>query len=325
MLSVDQCLQFIKENIVVYVDIDYSLWLTWCLTPLLVTFLLPAVIAILLYISAFTLYIYKLHWSHLRTALITGDKWEAARKCVSVMWDAHGWIWHGYEIHGIENLPINGPALLIYYHGAMPIDIYYFLAKVCLSRNRVVHTVADYFLFKIPGFSILADCMKVIPGTIQSCSKILKEGNYLAIAPGGVYEAQFSINYSLMWKKRLGFAKVAIESKVPVIPVFSENLKEAFRTVSIGRRLFLKLYAWTKFPFAPLYGGFPVKMITHIGKPIYYDPNLTPEELQKKVATAIEELIQRHQRLPGNILLSILERIPYLRTKLKRASFHRTD
>lgn len=64
------------------------------------------------------------------------------------------------------------------------------------------------------GFSILADCMKVIPGTIQTCSNILKEGNLLAISPGGVYEAQFSSHYNLMWKRRLGFAKVALEAKV---------------------------------------------------------------------------------------------------------------
>lgn len=47
------------------------------------------------------LYVYKLHWSRLRTALITGDKWETARKCVAVLWDAHGWIWHGNKIRRI--------------------------------------------------------------------------------------------------------------------------------------------------------------------------------------------------------------------------------
>ncbi|KAI4468283.1 transmembrane protein 68 [Holotrichia oblita] len=133
------------------------------------------------------------------------------------------------------------------------------------------------------GFAIIAESMKVIPGTIQSCANVLKEGNLLAIAPGGVYESQFSHNYNLMWKKRLGFAKVALEAKVPIIPMFTENVREAFRTVSIGRKFFLKLYALTKFPFTPIYGGFPVKMITHIGKPINYDPSLTPEKLQEKV------------------------------------------
>jgi len=37
----------------------------------------------------------------------------------------------------------------------------------------------------------------------------------LAISPGGVYEAQFGNNYyRLMWKGRLGFAKVAMDAKV---------------------------------------------------------------------------------------------------------------
>jgi hypothetical protein len=59
------------------------------------------------------------------------------------------------------------------------------------------------------------EAFKVIPGTVQSCSGILKEGNILAIAPGGVYEAQFGdSNYQLMWKGRVGFAKVALEAKV---------------------------------------------------------------------------------------------------------------
>jgi hypothetical protein len=57
--------------------------------------------------------------------------------------------------------------------------------------------------------------MKVVPGTVQTCSNILKENNLLAISPGGVYEAQFSNSYyKLMWKNRLGFAKVALDAKV---------------------------------------------------------------------------------------------------------------
>lgn len=64
------------------------------------------------------------------------------------------------------------------------------------------------------GFSIVLECLRSVPGTVQTCSTVLKEGNLLAIAPGGVYEAQFSSHYDLMWKKRLGFAKVALEAKV---------------------------------------------------------------------------------------------------------------
>lgn len=95
--------------------------------------------------------------------------------------------------------------------------------------------------------------------------------------------------------------------------MFTENLREAFRTLSIGRRLFLRLYAVFKFPFAPIYGGFPVKMVSHVGKPILYDPDLSPEDLQAKVAAALNDLIKKHQRIPGGILYGILDRIPYFR------------
>lgn len=65
------------------------------------------------------------------------------------------------------------------------------------------------------GFSVISEGLNVIPGTVQTCSAALKENNLLGIAPGGVYEAQFGDNnYKLLWKKRLGFAKVAIDAKV---------------------------------------------------------------------------------------------------------------
>lgn len=47
--------------------------------------------------------------------------------------------------------------------------------------------------------------------------------------------------------------------------------------------MWLRIYAATRFPFVPIYGGFPVKLTTYVGKPILYDGNLTPEELQMKV------------------------------------------
>lgn len=64
-----------------------------------------------------------------------------------------GWckiIFLGYEIRGFENIP-DGPFLLIYYHGALPIDMYYFIARMLLFKRRHIHTVADRFMFKIPG------------------------------------------------------------------------------------------------------------------------------------------------------------------------------
>lgn len=57
----------------------------------------------------------------------------------------------GYEVNGLENVPIDSPALLVYYHGAIPIDLYYLISRIYLIKAKLVHTVADHFLFKLPG------------------------------------------------------------------------------------------------------------------------------------------------------------------------------
>lgn len=65
------------------------------------------------------------------------------------------------------------------------------------------------------GFSMIAKAYKVQPGSLDSCSSDLKANNLLAISPGGVYEALLSDStYCLLWKKRVGFAKVALDAKV---------------------------------------------------------------------------------------------------------------
>lgn len=52
---------------------------------------------------------------------------------------------------GFEKIPVSGPALLIYYHGTIPIDLYYVIAKMIVHKDRQLRAVGDRFLFKIPG------------------------------------------------------------------------------------------------------------------------------------------------------------------------------
>ena len=54
----------------------------------------------------------------------------------------------------------------------------------------------------------------VIPGGQANCMAALKRGDLLAISPGGVREAFFGQGYRLVWKDRVGFAKVAVDAKV---------------------------------------------------------------------------------------------------------------
>jgi len=62
---------------------------------------------------------------------------------------------------------------------------------------------------------LLEVCGAVEGRSRKQCVDILKNGELLAISPGGVREALFSDEfYTMIWNGRRGFAKVALEAKV---------------------------------------------------------------------------------------------------------------
>ena len=73
-------------------------------------------------------------------------------KILATFWETIGNVWHGHEIIGFNNIPDKGPALLIYYHATVfPVDFFFVYSKTFLYKKRLMKTVADRFLFKIPG------------------------------------------------------------------------------------------------------------------------------------------------------------------------------
>ncbi|XP_069846848.1 DGAT1/2-independent enzyme synthesizing storage lipids isoform X4 [Dipodomys merriami] len=255
--------------------VNFANHLLWVFTPLLLL-ILPYFTIFLLYLTIIFLHIYKR--KNMLKEAYSHNLWDGARNTVATLWDGHAAVWHGYEVHGMEKIP-EGPALIIFYHGAIPIDFYYFMAKIFIHKGRTCRVVADHFVFKIP-----------------------------AISPGGVREALLSDEtYNIIWGSRKGFAQVAIDAQVPIIPMFTQNIREGFRSLG-GTRLFRWLYEKFRYPFAPMYGGFPVKLRTYLGDPIPYDPKVTAEELAEKTKNAVQALIDEHQRIPGNIMRALLER-----------------
>ncbi|KAG3274148.1 hypothetical protein H1C71_019668 [Ictidomys tridecemlineatus] len=192
--------------------LNFANHLLWVFTPLILL-ILPYFTIFLLYLTIIFLHIYKR--KNVLKEAYSHNLWDGARKTVATLWDGHAAVWHGYEVHGMEKIPKEGPALIIFYHGAIPIDFYYFMAKIFIHKGRTCRVVADHFVFKIPGFSLLLDVFCALHGPREKCVEILKSGHLLAISPGGVREALFSDEtYNIVWGNRKGFAQVAIDAKV---------------------------------------------------------------------------------------------------------------
>ncbi|VDQ02514.1 unnamed protein product, partial [Trichobilharzia regenti] len=214
----------------------------WLRHPLLLCLLLPFLLIFFIYFTVVFIHLYHLrYWlrRHLnrllsvifsettRTTSETGGHVyldsiaELLRRVVAAIWDAHGRIFHGYEVIGMEKLPVGGPAYLVYYHGTCPFDAYYFMSRHCIERDRFPVPVVDRFLFRVPGFGRLLEIVGAIEGSVDECvahlqpGHVLKSNHYLFL----IYDVAF-------------FER---DLSLPIYPMFTENIREAIRIVQSGK------------------------------------------------------------------------------------------
>ncbi|XP_048364503.1 transmembrane protein 68-like [Sphaerodactylus townsendi] len=237
---------------------------------------------------------------------VSRKEWDRPRYLLASIMTFLGKVLHGYELCGTENLP-EGPGLVIYYHGGMPIDYAFFFYKFYIIKRRFCATVIDHSLENLPCSELFQRVCGVCK-TREECVEMLKKGHIVSIAPGGLREQNYGDNtYKIIWKNRKGFARVAIDAKVPIIPMFTQNIREGY--IVYGNIWPMRwLYEKVRYIFFPTYGPIPVKLRTHIGEPIPYDPNITVEELVEKTKMAMEALRDKHQKIPGSIARALWER-----------------
>ncbi len=224
----------------------------------------------------------------------------------------------------MENIPRgNRPALIAYYHGISPLDFFFAHSLIYAHTGRYMKIVAERFLFKIPGFGTMMRVHEAWPGSVQSGIDKLNQGDILFISPGGLKEGYKSSHaYRLVWGERCGFAKIAHGARAPVIPMFTTNCQEVILRFPLFRQATMHVFDRYGFPLLPMFGLFPVRMITVVGELIEHDDSRTPEQLRDLIKLRLEELIERHQHLPGSIRRGLVERLLSPETIFRQNAAH---
>ena len=220
---------------------------------------------------------------------------------ISRAFKAWSQFYHNYEVKGMEHIPHHGGALLVMYQGLVPIDFWYFGLSLFEERKQVPCALVDRWLMKTPGLAWLTKAVGGVNANPETAEQLLRSGVLVGVSPGGVKEALAGEKnqYRLVWGGRLGFAKLALRSEVPIIPGFTQNIESAFKAPLNDHPFFQQLYDKTRLPLVPIFGlgplPFPVKLTTHLGPPIVAGPNETPESLAEKTRLAITQLMDAHQ------------------------------
>jgi 1-acyl-sn-glycerol-3-phosphate acyltransferase len=90
--------------------------------------------------------------------------------------------------------------------------------------------MADHFHFQVPLWRDLLVRLGAVPGTRENCSALLAAGEAVLVFPGGAREVykRRGQRYELLWGKRTGFARMAIEAGCPIVPFGAVGAEDRF-------------------------------------------------------------------------------------------------
>ncbi|WP_019634871.1 lysophospholipid acyltransferase family protein [Actinomadura atramentaria] len=142
--------------------------------------------------------------------------------------------WTSPVFHGVENVPVRGPALLVGNHtvyGVVDAPLMFF--EIHRRRGVWVRSLADHLHWLVPGWRTLLTAGGSVGGTRDNCRAMLAAGQTVVVFPGGAREAtrRRGERYRLQWEGRLGFARMAVEAGCPIVPFGSVGAEEMFTTV----------------------------------------------------------------------------------------------
>ncbi len=135
---------------------------------------------------------------------------------------------------GLEHVPREGPVLLTGNHTIYGLlDIPMLGLEVWEKTGRAVRGLADHNHFQLPVWRDALRSIGAVRGTREVCGRLFEMGEAVLVFPGGGREVMKHKHeqYRLVWKERIGFARMAIEYGVPIIPFASVGVEDMFDVV----------------------------------------------------------------------------------------------
>ncbi|MFZ5755700.1 MAG: lysophospholipid acyltransferase family protein [Pseudomonadota bacterium] len=157
--------------------------------------------------------------------------------------------WFSPRYYGLDNVRADVPSLFVGNHTIFGvIDSPLIFGGLYEKTGVFVRSLGDHYHYVIPGWGDLLLKYGSVPGTPENCAALMQAGQHVLVFPGGAREVakRRGEENRLTWKKRTGFARMAIEHQYPIVPFASLGADdmytivydaEDFRASWLGRRL----------------------------------------------------------------------------------------
>lgn len=138
---------------------------------------------------------------------------------------------HAPMSFGIENIPESGPFLLAGNHTVYGLlDVPLMFAEIFERRGRLLRSLGDHAHFSIPGWRDVLMRYGAVRGTRENCAALMDAGEPILVFPGGGREVMKRKGeaYRLLWKERVGFARMAVAHGYPIVPFGAVGIEDAY-------------------------------------------------------------------------------------------------
>ncbi|MDB4974416.1 MAG: putative acyltransferase [Myxococcaceae bacterium] len=128
--------------------------------------------------------------------------------------------WIPSVLHDVARVPA-GPVLLVGNHGPLAIDTGLLMHAFHRETGIVLRGLSDRMLFSNPIGRQIVRNVGAVKGTRDNARELLAHGELVLVYPGGARETTRDPRqrYQLAWEGRFGFARMALEAQVPIVPV----------------------------------------------------------------------------------------------------------
>jgi len=219
--------------------------------------------------------------------------------------------YHRYEVEGIERLLGGRAALIVGYHGR-PIahDLCMLTVELYERLGYMPHAVAHGAAEAQPIMRWVVDGLGFVTGDGPKIAEAVARGEHIIVTPGGIREGcrSFRKRYEVDWGHRTGYLRLALQHRLPIVPVAASGVDDAYIGLNDGYALGKRLGAPQRLPIWlglgigglwPLSLPFPVKIRQRIGEPIDLEADgpIDPRDrdaigaLHQKVKGAVQALL----------------------------------
>ncbi|MFJ5547486.1 1-acyl-sn-glycerol-3-phosphate acyltransferase [Streptomyces sp. NPDC093225] len=218
--------------------------------------------------------------------------------------------WFRLDVLGLENIPQDGPAVLVANHsGAWGLDAFVLQKTLLRSLGRPLSVLAAPFVFRLPVLGPYAARKGAVPIGPRACMERLARGELVGMFPEGVsgLEKSFRDGHRLR-PFDPGFAVAALHVGAPVVPVAVIGAEESSPKMGElpGLAKLLDL------PYVPLTSPFPLpaKWLITIGEPIgppdrpraWGARSAAARRLSEDVRDTLQDMIDRERQRRGGLV-----------------------